>query len=448
MATVLSTSQATPLSSTTVSPQGVSAHPPSRRLVSLDIVRGVAMVLMAIDHVRVYSGQPAGGPTPGIFFTRWVTNYSAPIFVFLAGTGAYLYGAKLGGAAGRRTLARWLLSRGAWLIFLELTVLRFAWTFNFDYKHYSMAGVLWAIGWCMILLGGLIFLPATAIAAIGAVIVGGHNALDPHIPAIAERLSNSGSSWLWQILYFGGGIDIYGSTFIVLYSIIPWVGVMALGYAFGAVMQLDARERARWCYWIGGVAVATFLVFRAFDIYGDPRPWRPPTSAVTRANAASTASASAAPATPAQTSAKPAAARPTMPSGLKFLATTKYPASLLFLLMTLGPAILAIPLLERTSGRLNKVLVVFGRVPFFFYLLHIPLIHLAAVVVSLIRTGQISPWLFANHPTMNPPAPDGYIWSLPLLYLVWVIVVALLYIPCRWYADLKGRSRSAWLRYV
>ena len=182
----------------------------SKRIVSLDIVRGIAMVLMAIDHVRVYSGLPAGGPTPGIFFTRWVTNYSAPIFVFLAGTGAYLYATRTrgGGAPSRRQLAGWLLTRGAWLILLELTVLRFAWTFNFDYAHFVMAGVLWAIGWSMIILAALIYLPVPAIAAIGLVIVAGHNLMDPHFRAIAETLPGTQWGWLLQILYFGGPIDI------------------------------------------------------------------------------------------------------------------------------------------------------------------------------------------------------------------------------------------------
>jgi len=392
----------------------------SKRIISLDIVRGIAMVVMAIDHVRVYSGQPAGGPTPGIFFTRWVTNYSAPIFVFLAGTGAYLYGTKLLGTAGRRALAQWLLTRGAWLILLELTVLRFAWTFNFDYAHFTMAGVLWAIGWSMIVLAGLVYLPVPVILGLGLVIVAGHNVIDPHVREIGDTLEGSRWGWLLQILYFGGPIDIHGSTFFVLYSIIPWVGVMAAGYGFGLVMRSSAATRARTCYTVGAVAIALFLVLRTFDLYGDPRLWH--VVAPGQAHVA--------------------------PAPLRFLNTTKYPASLLFLLMTLGPTLVAIPLLEHASGSIARVLTVFGRVPFFFYILHIPLIHLVALGVSIIRSGQVSPWLFANHPVMVPPAPDGYTWSLPLLYLVWLLVATALYFPCRWYADLKARSSSPWLRYV
>lgn len=392
----------------------------SQRIVSLDVLRGIAMVVMAIDHVRVYSGQPAGGPTPGIFFTRWVTNFSAPIFVFLAGTGAYLYGTKLLGATGRRALARWLLTRGAWLILLELTVLRFAWTFNFDYAHFTMGGVLWAIGWSMIALAGLVYLPVPVVLGIGLVIVAGHNVIDPHVREIAGTLEGSRWGWLLQILYFGGPIDIHWSTFFVLYSLIPWVGVMATGYGFGLVMRSSAERRARTCYLVGATAIVLFLVLRGFELYGDPRPWLVP----------------------------PQGQAHVAPAALRFLNTTKYPASLLFLLMTLGPTLVAVPLLEHARGAFARVLTVFGRVPFFFYLLHIPLIHLAAVGVSLIRTGQVSPWLFDNHPVMVPPAPDGYTWSLPLLYLVWLLVTIALYFPCRWYAGLKARSSNPWLRYV
>ncbi len=381
------------------------------------------MVLMAIDHVRVYSGLPAGGPTPSIFFTRWVTNYSAPIFVFLAGTGAYLYATRAGvgdDASRRRQLAGWLVTRGAWLILLELTVMRFAWTFNFDYAHFVMAGVLWAIGWSMIILAALIYLPLTVIAVVGLVIVAGHNVMDPHFRAIADTLPGTQWGWLLQILYFGGPIDIDGSSFFVLYSIIPWVGVMAAGYAFGAVMRWTPERRARACYILGGLAVVLFLILRGTGIYGDPRQWQV---------------------------VPPGQAHPA-PAVLRFLNTTKYPASLLFLLMTLGPALIAIPLLERARGPVARVLTAFGRVPFFFYVLHIPLIHLVALFVSLIRLGQISPWLFANHPVMVPPPPDGYTWSLPLLYFIWALVTVALYFPCRWYADLKARSDNPWLRYM
>ena len=321
------------------------SHVVSRsRIASIDVVRGVVMILMAIDHVRVYSGLPAGGPTPGIFFTRWVTNFCAPAFIFLAGTSAFLHGRKHPG------LSRFLLTRGAWLILLELTVLRVAWTFNFDFMHYEMAGVLWAIGWCMILLAGLVKLPLRTIGALGLLIIAAHNIVDPHLETLVPALGNSRLSGLWKILYLGffaGPIRLGpdGPNLIVLYSIIPWIGVMAAGYAFGAVLLLDPLERDRICIRVGLGAVALFLVLRGFNLYGDPRPWN---------------------AVPGEGGA------PAMPPLLAFLNTNKYPASLDFLLMTLGPTIALMPLFERARGAVARWITVFGRVPFFYYVLHIP----------------------------------------------------------------------------
>lgn len=390
------------------------------RIRSIDVLRGLVMILMAIDHVRVFSGLPAGGPTPGIFFTRWVTHFCAPAFIFLAGTSAYLYQRK------RDDLPRFLLLRGIWLIFLELTVLRLAWTFNVDFLAYQMAGVIWVIGWCMVLLSVLIRLPVAVVGAVGLVIMGAHNLLDPLFTTWDwERGIGDGLlPALWKILYVGfwaGPIRIGadGPTLIVLYSIIPWIGVMAAGYAFGEIVSWKAEKRDRWCLAIGLGATALFLVLRGFDFYGDPRPW------------------SGVPAGDAQ-----------MPSLLSFLNTTKYPASLLFLLMTLGPTIAAIPALERASGVLAHGITIFGRVPFFYYVLHIPVIHLFALGVSYARLGKITPWLFANHPMDVPPAPEGYIWSLPLLYGVFALVILILYFPCRWFADLKRRRREWWLKYL
>ena len=394
-------------------PPGVPAT--GERVASIDLIRGAIMALMALDHVRVYSGLPAGGPTPGIFITRWVTHFCAPGFVFLAGTSAFFYGRR------HPDLARFLATRGAWLIVLELTFLRWAWTFNFDFAH-EMAGVIWAIGWCMILLALLIRLPVAAVGTVGVVIMAGHNLLDPLLPTLAERPFGS----LWTILYVGpfAGPIAFGAEgpwLVVLYSIIPWIGVMAAGYAFGTVLIAEPARRRRLCLQLGLGAIALFLVLRGFNLYGNPQPW---------------------------TTGGGDGDGPAMPAPLSFLNTTKYPASLDFLLMTLGPIIACIPLLDAARGSLARRLTVFGRVPFFFYLLHIPLIHALALVVSKIRLGEVSPWLFTNHPMGNPPAPAGYTWSLPLLYLVWAASLVLLYQPCRWYADLKARRTAWWLRYL
>jgi len=375
------------------------------------------MVLMAIDHVRVYSGVTPGGPTPGVFFTRWITHFCAPAFIFLAGTSAFFYGRR------RADLSKHLLIRGLWLILLELTFLRVAWTFNLDFRHYEMASVIWVIGWCMILLAGLVKLPTPVVGTIGVLIIGAHNLMDPHMGKLIEGLDANRFSGLWKVLYvgfFAGPIQFGadGPYLIVLYSIIPWIGVMAAGYAFGRILVLEPARRDRTCLFIGLSAVALFLFLRAFNLYGDPRPWHPAGQG-----------------------------RP-MPGLLSLLNTTKYPASLSFLLMTVGPIIALIPLLERLHGGLVRQITLFGRVPFFFYMLHIPLIHALALVVSKARLGFVSPWLFANHPMGNPEPPPGYIWSLSLLYVGWGAAILLLYFPCRWFAGLKSRRKDWWLGYL
>ena len=364
--------------------------PNNQRIQSIDLVRGVVMILMAIDHVRVYAGVPAGGPSPGVFFTRWITHFVAPSFVFLAGTSAYLYGR----TRTRGELSKFLVTRGLWLVVLELTVIRIAWTFNFDFRNYMLAGVIWVIGWSMVVLAAAIHLPRAVVGAIGVAIILLHNLVDV-IGGPAEPNA------LLQLLYFGGSVG----PLIILYVLIPWCGVMMAGYAFGAVMESERRRAI--CLRLGSILTALFVVLRYIDVYGDPRHWRE------------------------------------APSPLFFLATTKYPASLLFLLMTLGPMLLMLAAADSWRG---SVLSTFGRVPMFYYLLHIPLIHIAACVVSFIREGRVDPWLFGNFPSAPLPVPEGYMWSLPLLYLVFAICVTLLYFPCRWYA--RVRPKHAWLSYL
>ncbi|HEY2065695.1 MAG TPA: heparan-alpha-glucosaminide N-acetyltransferase domain-containing protein, partial [Gemmatimonadaceae bacterium] len=350
-----------------------------------------------------------------VFFTRWITNFVAPAFAFFAGTSAYLLGRRLG---DRRALSRYLVTRGLILVALELTVIRVAWTFNFDFGHYLLAGVIWMLGWCMVLLAALIWLPTVAVGAIGVAVIALHNVLDLLSPP-GQQAAQGSLGWLWQILYFGGPIQLGhdGPTLMVLYSIVPWIGVMAAGYAFGAVMTLEPRRRDRICVSLGVSAIALFIALRAIDVYGDPRHWH--TSAPTP-----------------------------MPALFRFINTTKYPASFQFLLMTLGPTLLLLPIAERARGRVGEVLATFGRVPMFYYLIHIPTIHLAAVIVSLAREGRVDPWLFTNFPMMNPEPPAGYRWSLWLLYGVFVAVIAVLYFPCRWYARRKATTPAPWMRYV
>jgi len=404
----------------TSAPLAVNVAPTSR-IGSIDLVRGAVMVLMAIDHVRVFSGLPAGGPTAGIFFTRWVTHFCAPAFIFLAGTSIFLYARK------HADVSRHLLIRGAWLIFLELTFLRVAWTFNFDFLHYEMAGVIWVIGICMVLMAGLVKLPLFVVGTIGVVIMAAHNLMDSHMGALLDSLDQNRLSGVWKIFYvgfFAGPVQFgpHGPNLIVLYSLIPWIGVMAAGYAFGKILTLDPAQRKRLCLTIGLLAVGLFLVLRGFNLYGDPHPWH---AAAQGWNGA-----------------------PPMPALFSFLNTTKYPASLSFLLMTLGPIIALLPLLDGLGGGVARRIILFGRVPFFYYMLHIPLIHALALVVSKIRLGFVSPWLFTNHPMGNPEAPEGYVWGLPLLYLIWGITIVLLYFACRWFAALKARRSDWWLQYL
>ena len=406
--TAAETRAATYDASTTRSPARASL-----RVESLDFVRGVVMILMAIDHVRVYAGLPPGGPTPGIFFTRWITHFVAPAFVFLAGTAAYLHGRKL---ADRSALSRFLFVRGAWLVLLELTVIRIGWTFNLDFGSYLLAGVIWMIGICMMLMAAAIYLPTVAVGAVGVAIIALHNVTDLFRGPLGQAFGEDGPNAFLKILYFGGAVQLgeSGPPLLVLFVIVPWIGVMMAGYAFGAAMGLPPDRRRTLCIRLGVALALCFILLRALDVYGDPRPWR----------------------------------ESSYPPLLAFLGTTKYPASLSFLLMTLGPMLVLIGLAERWRGGLVDATTVFGRVPMFYYLLHIPVIHVAAIVVSLVREGSVNPWLFGNHPMDPPPVPEGYAWSLGLLYLVFALCILALYVPCRWYARVRATKRWPWLSYL
>jgi len=387
------------------------------RVDSIDVVRGVAMALMALDHVRVYSGVPAGGPTAAVFLTRWVTHFCAPAFFFLAGTSAFLRG----DGRGDGSLARWLATRGLVLAALELTVIRLSWTFNFDYAHYVLAGVIWSLGWSMVLLAAIVRLPLPAIAAIGGVLIAGHNALPLLLHGrIPSLLATPAGPWL-RVLYFGGAFALGGAAepnAFVLYSLVPWVGVMCVGYAFGRTMTREPRARRDACLKLGLAATVAFLALRGFQLYGD-WPWTTPPGE-----------------------------QPWAPAWIRFMATTKYPASLQFLLMTLGPTLIALGALEGVSDRASRALAVFGRAPMFYYLLHIPLIHLLALVIATARTPAALPWLFANHPMHPPEVPEGYRWPLALVYGVTLLVVVALHAPCRWYGRVKAKRRWRWTAYI
>ncbi len=357
------------------------------RLDSLDTVRGLVMVLMAIDHVRVYSGVAAGGTDPAIFFTRWITHFCAPAFALLAGMGAYLHGKRL---AGAWTLARYLVIRGLILVALELTVIRFFWTFNFDYSG-VLAGVIWMLGWCMVLLAGLVWLPSRVVGFVGIFVI----ALQQLFSMMPKGMA---LGWLWEFVYPAGFARLDGVS--ILYVLVPWIGVIALGYGLGEI-----ASRRRWLLWIGCGATALFAVLAGVALMNAPAP----------ANV--------------------------LPPLLRALNQRKYPASQLYLLMTLGPTLIALALLGKV-----RVLSVFGRVPMFYYLLHIPAIHLAALAVGYLHEGAIYPERYSHAPFTQVPAAQ--VWSLPLLYLVFAVVVTGLYFPCRWFADLKRRQSGGWLRFI
>ena len=381
----------------TRNPSG-SATAEGARIDSLDLWRGVVMVLMAIDHVRVYSGLPAGGPTAGIFFTRWVTHFCAPAFVFLAGTAAFLYGRK----AGLQAMSRYLVTRGLALVLMEVTIIRLSWTFTLASLSSPLAGVIWMLGWCMVLMAGLVRLSITAVTVIGLVLVFGQDI----IGGAAGRLP-----FLGAFLYSGGEVQLgaAGPTFSILYTIIPWIGVMALGYAFGAIVVRPADERHRAFVRIGVVSTAAFLVLGGALVAFSQDSDGPPAL-------------------------------------FQLLNQRKYPASPLYLLMTLGPPIALLPLAERARGALAGLFTTFGRVPMFYYLLHLPVIHLIALLAWKIRDGQMQPEWFASAPYVSVPPEQR--WSLALLYLVFAVSILALYFPCRWFAEVKKRSHSALLRYV
>ncbi|HVU17728.1 MAG TPA: heparan-alpha-glucosaminide N-acetyltransferase domain-containing protein [Candidatus Didemnitutus sp.] len=387
--------------------------PAAPRLESIDLLRGVIMVVMALDHVRdffqwsaVHGYDPLdlATTTPALFFTRWITNYCAPLFSFLAGTGTYLAFKR---GKSKRELSWFLVTRGLWLIFLELTLLTwFGWQFQITPTSYILA-TLWTLGWAMIVLAGLIHLPlwATAVISIGMIV--GHNALDRISPA-----SWGGAAPVWELLHAGGNLSLGKFSFWVFYPLIPWPGIMGAGFCLGAVYAWPSPERRRWLYRVGAIAVVAFVVLRGFNIYGNTTPWMSQKSPLF--------------------------------SFLSFLDCRKYPPSLLYFLMTVGPGLLFLGYFEgRAVPGWMRPFLVYGRVPMFYYLLHIPLIHGLSKLLNVIRYGGGD---FNAISSSGTPPPDAGI-SLGLTWLVWIGIVAALYLPCRWFADLKRRRKDAWLTY-
>jgi len=416
------------------------AKPARVRIDSIDLLRGIVMVIMMLDHTRdfVHSEVLQGfDPTnlqhtnATLFFTRWVTHFCAPVFIFLAGTSAYLQFSR---GKSKKELSRFLVTRGLWLILLEFTVVRSAVTFNLDYRFLGAMQVIWVIGISMIVLAALIYLPLRIVASSAIVMIALHNVLDGLRVQGGWQGPNSPvpgyGAKLYMILHQPfEAFPIAGfpsPVVFVLYPLIPWIGVMAAGYAFGALYQLDFQKRRRLLLIMGVASTVLFIVLRAVNRYGDPSLWsQQVTSTFTI---------------------------------LSFLNVTKYPPSLLFLLMTLGPGMVALALFEKRgpdclpataswslADRIRQVFVTFGRVPLFFYLLQWLIAHLISVAVHFAAGKQVG-WMFDSQTMITGP-PPGVGFSLAVVYACWIAGVLLLYPLCKWFAGVKSRHLDWWLSY-
>jgi len=384
----------------------------TNRIESIDVLRGVVMVIMALDHVRdyFYYGSFFNDPTnletttPILFFTRFITHYCAPVFVFLAGTSAFLYGSK----KTKSELFKFLFTRGLWLIFLELVVNNLIWTFDLSYS-FPIVQVIWAIGVSMVCLSFLIYLPKKIILVFGVLLVAGHNALDGIVME-----GQSLQAMIWYFLHQQQML-VYGDDFIFLiqYPLIPWIGLMALGYCFGQLYarDFDAQVRKNWLLNLGFALIGLFLLLRSLNIYGDLVPW--------------------------------SIQETTVKTILSFFNVTKYPPSLLYFCITIGPALLFLYAFETTKNKISDFFLVFGRVPMFYYFLHVFVIHVFAIIGMLIFGGNWQDMILDANSFMNENLRT-YGHSLVTTYLVWIGVVLFLYPFCKKYMIYKANNKDKW----
>ncbi len=390
------------------------------RVDSVDLLRGVVMAFMLLDHTREFvhrdilnfDATDLGRTNVPLFFTRWVTHFCAPVFVFLAGTGAFL---RLARGKSKSELSGFLVKRGLWLILLEFTLIRVVIWFNVDFHFALELQVIWVIGVSMIALAALTHLPLRLVATASVAVIALHNLLD--IVRVAPMQGPGFRANVWMALHQPGVIfftpTVYG---LVLYPLIPWIGVLAAGHTFGAFYQLEAERRRRILFKLGIALLAIFVLLRSVNVYGDPSRW------VTQKNAVFTA--------------------------LSFLNVSKYPPSLLFLLLTLGAAILALPWFERIEkGRLSRIFITFGRVPLFFYVGQWITVHILATSAGYLA-GQPIAWLFMSPLGRPSPNPGNLGFSLWVAYVFWFLGLTLLYPLCRWFAEAKRRRRDWWLSYL
>ena len=384
----------------------------STRIESIDLLRGTVMILMALDHARDYFHFGAGltdptdleTTTPVLFFTRFVTHFCAPVFVFLAGTSAYLYGSK----KSKKDLSKFLFTRGVWLIFVEVFINGFIWWFDISYGFINLQ-VLWAIGISMISLSLLIHLPFKLLIAVGIAIVAGHNLLD--------GIVMEGYSWQaisWYILHQQQFLPISQTRFILFnYPVLAWIGVMTLGYCFGTLYKsgFEVAERKKWLLRLGGGAIVLFLILRGINVYGNLHPWAVQKNAVF--------------------------------TFLSFINVTKYPPSLAFVLITLGFGLLFLYATENIKNRFTRFVLVYGRVPFFYYLLHMLFIHLAALLLLVVLGKDWHIMIFTTD-VFTSGALQTYGYPLWVTYIVWIVVVLSLYPLCNWYMKYKANNKDKW----
>jgi uncharacterized membrane protein len=392
-----------------------TVRPARVRIQSVDLLRGVIMIIMALDHVREFFGTPGINPTDldhttvALFFTRWITHFCAPVFFLLTGTGAFLSLRR----KSKAELSRFLFTRGLWLIFLEAVIMRcLSLQFNFDFRVTFLI-VLWALGWSMIVLAALVHLPTWLVTAFGVVMIATHNLLDSVSAASFGALAP-----VWSILHVPAVlISTPRFTVFETYPLIPWVGVTAVGYGLGQVYRWEPERRKAFLLRLGIFLSAAFVVIRWLNIYGDPARWSTQSSPLF--------------------------------SVLSFLNTTKYPPSLLFLLMTLGPALLLLWAVNDGTPRFLRPALLVGKVPLFYFVIHMTIAHLLAVIVCFAQYGHVH-WMFesptlAQYPFTTPP---GWGFDLAGVYVMWAVVVIILYPLCVWYAALKQRRTDWWLSYL
>ncbi|HYE53357.1 MAG TPA: heparan-alpha-glucosaminide N-acetyltransferase domain-containing protein [Chitinophagaceae bacterium] len=406
--------------------EALSTAPPTRnipqprtyRLNSIDLLRGIVMIIMALDHTRdfihikAFTEDPLNlqTTTPILFFTRFITHYCAPVFVFLSGTSIFLQSLR----KSRKELSAFILKRGLWLILAEVTFITFGITFDIQFSFFFLQ-VIWAIGISMVILSLLVRLPFNAILLLGIVIVFGHNLLD-----IWEQGKQS-FPWWYSLLHRQNFIPLGENgppILAILYPFLPWTGIMLLGYCFGKWYSRDVnrKQRDRSLLLLGLAVIAFFVIMRWTEVYGDPIDW--------------------------------SQQKNTLYTFMSFINTQKYPPSLLFACVTLGPALVVLALLGNVRNRITDIITVYGRVPFFYYILHFYLLHIIMAVLYLSRGHSFREGMAGVPGLPFKFAAIGEGYSLGIVYLVWILVVAGLYPLCRWYSEYKRRNKHWWLSYV